>query len=233
MDNFTDGAVRFEKVTKKFGNITALEDVSFEIKGGDFVFITGPSGAGKTTIAKLILRELTPSSGSVKIDEIDLAKLSSGKIPGLRRKIGVVFQDFKLLSGRTVFENVALPLEVVGTDGNEIKKNVSEILELVGLEERANLFPAQLAGGELQRACLARAIIGKPKIVLADEPTGNLDPTTSWQIVKLLKKINKLGTTIIMSTHNVDIVNTLKERVIEVNKGKVVKTQEAGKYEAT
>lgn len=233
MDNFTDGAVRFEKVTKRFGNITALEDVTFEVQGGDFVFITGPSGAGKTTIAKLILRELTPSSGFVKIDEIDLAKLSSGKVPGLRRKVGVVFQDFKLLSSRTVFENVSLPLEVAGTDGNEIKKNVLEILELVGLEERANLFPAQLAGGELQRACLARAIIGKPKIVLADEPTGNLDPATSWQIVKLLKKINKLGTTIIMSTHNVDIVNTLKERVIELNKGKVVKTQDAGKYEAT
>lgn len=225
------GTVCLEKVTKKFGQIIALEDVSFQVEAGEFVFITGPSGAGKTTISRLILREILPTSGTITIDEVDLAKLSSGKIPSLRRKIGVVFQDFKLLSDRTVLENVALPLEVVGHEAKEIDREVREILALVGLEERMDLFPSQLAGGELQRVCLARAIIGKPEIVLADEPTGNLDPATAWQIVKLLKKINKMGTTVIMSTHNMEIVNSLRERMIMLERGKVVKIEAQGKYE--
>lgn len=232
MEKSFEGLIKFEKVTKKFGAITALEDVSFEIKSGEFVFITGPSGAGKTTINKLILKEIVPTSGSLTVGEVDLRKTKAAQIPRLRRKIGVVFQDFKLLSDRTVFENAALPLEVVGLSGKEIEKEVKEILDLVGLTERASLFPAQLAGGELQRVCLARAIIGKPAIILADEPTGNLDPTTSWQIIKLLKKINKMGTTVVMSTHNVDIVNSLREKVISLNEGKLIKTEEKGKYEA-
>lgn len=233
MDKSPSTAVKFEKVTKKYGDILAIDDVSFEVKAGEFVFITGPSGAGKTTINRLILKEVAPSSGVITIDGTDIGKMSSAKITQLRRKIGVVFQDFKLLSDRTVFENVALPLEVIGEEVQKIKSEALEILDLVGLSERINLFPSQLAGGELQRACLARAIIGRPKIILADEPTGNLDPATSWQIVKLLTKINKLGTTVIMSTHNVDIVNSLKVRVIKMEKGKLVKNEAEGKYEVT
>jgi cell division transport system ATP-binding protein len=223
--------IKLSQVSKKFGKIVALNDVSFEIKPGEFIFITGPSGAGKTTLIRLILKEFVPSEGKIEIDKQDLAGLSSKKIPELRRKIGVVFQDFKLLPDRTVFENAVLPLEVVGADKKEIEKRGEEILKLVGLSDRTELFPAQLAGGELQRVCLARAIMAKPKILLADEPTGNLDPTTSWQIIKLIKKINDLGTTVIMCTHNVDIVNSLRERVIRLDKGKVVKDQKEGKYE--
>ena len=227
------GSIKFEKVTKKFGGIMALDEASFEIDEGNFVFVTGASGAGKTTIIRLILRESLPTSGTIKIDNLDLVKLPSGKIPELRRQIGVVFQDFKLLSDRTVFENVALPLDVLGKNEMEIKKEVREILDLVGLGDREDLFPAQLAGGELQRVCLARAVIAKPKILLADEPTGNLDPTTAWQIVKLLKKINKMGTTVVMATHNVEIVNSLQERVIKLDKGKVVKNELKGRYETS
>lgn len=225
--------IKFDKVSKKFGNIIAVEEISFEIKDGNFVFITGPSGAGKTTIVKLILREFLPTTGSISVDDLNLAKVSPRKIHDLRRKIGVVFQDFRLLSDRTVFENVALPLEIVSEHEKDIKKKVEEVLGLVGLTERSDLFPAQLAGGELQRVCLARAVIGNPKMVLADEPTGNLDPTTSWQIVKLLKKINKMGTTILMATHNVDVVNSLRERVIRMDKGKIVQDQVKGRYEET
>lgn len=223
--------IKFSQVSKKFGKIIALNDVSFEIEPGEFIFITGPSGAGKTTLLRLILKEIVPSEGKIEIDKQDLSGLSPKKIPELRRKIGVVFQDFKLLPDRTVFENAVLPLEVVGAGKKEIERRGEEILKLVGLSDRTELFPAQLAGGELQRVCLARAIMAKPKILLADEPTGNLDPTTSWQIVKLIKKINDLGTTIIMCTHNVDIVNSLRERVIRVDKGKVIKDQKEGKYE--
>jgi cell division transport system ATP-binding protein len=225
--------IDFNQVTKKFGKIVALNNASFKIEPGDFVFITGPSGAGKTTIIRLILKELEPTSGKIKINQQDLAEVPSKKIPELRRKIGVVFQDFKLLSDRTVFENVVLPLEVTGADKKTIEERASEILKLVGLSDRAELFPSQLAGGELQRVCLARAVVAEPKILLADEPTGNLDPATSWQIIKLMKKINKMGTTVIMATHNVDIVNSMRERVIKLGKGKVVKDQKEGKYETS
>jgi cell division transport system ATP-binding protein len=225
--------IDFNQVTKKFGKIVALNNASFKIEPGDFVFITGPSGAGKTTIIRLILKELEPTSGKIKINQQDLAGVPSKKIPELRRKIGVVFQDFKLLSDRTVFENVVLPLEVTGADKKTIEERASEILKLVGLSDRAELFPSQLAGGELQRVCLARAVVAEPKILLADEPTGNLDPATSWQIIKLMKKINKMGTTVIMATHNVDIVNSMRERVIKLGKGKVVKDQKEGKYETS
>lgn len=223
--------IKFENVTKKFGDIVALRSVSFEVKPGEFVFITGPSGAGKTTIVKLILKEILPSEGKIEVLGENLEKISPQKLPFLRQKIGVVFQDFKLLPDRTVFENTALPLEVEKKEKKEIEKTVKEILELVGLLDRQDLFPLQLAGGELQRTCLARAVAGNPKILIADEPTGNLDPTTSWQIVKLLKKINKIGTTVIMATHNVDIVDSLKERVIKIDKGEVLKDEKEGKYE--
>ena len=223
--------VKFENVTKKFGDIVALRSVSFEVKPGEFVFVTGPSGAGKTTLVKLILKEMSPSEGKIEVLGEDLEKISSAKLPFFRQKIGVVFQDFKLLPDRTVFENTALPLEVEKKEKKEIEKTVKEVLELVGLLDRESLFPAQLAGGELQRTCLARAVISNPKILIADEPTGNLDPTTSWQIVKLLKKINKMGTTVIMATHNVDIVDSMRERVIKIDKGEVLKDEKEGKYE--
>jgi len=212
--------IKFEKVTKKFGEITALEEVSFTVAPGDFVFLTGPSGAGKSTIIKLILHEYLPTSGTIQVDGINVEKMKSKEIMDLRRKVGVVFQDFKLLTDRTLLENVILPLEVFGNNSKTIGDKVKEVLELVGLSDRGSLFPAQLAGGELQRVCIARAMIGNPKILLADEPTGNLDMGTAWQIIKTLKKINKLGTTVLMATHNVEIVKSLKERVIALDKGK-------------
>ncbi len=224
------GDIAFRGVTKKFGEIVALENLTFEIEKGEFVFVTGPSGAGKTTIVRLILREMLPTSGEIKIADWDLVKMPSSKIPFFRRRIGVVFQDFKLLFDRTVFENVALPLEVIGKNETEIKKEVLEILDLVGLAERAGLFPAQLAGGELQRTCLARAVIGKPEIILADEPTGNLDPKTTWEIMRIFKKLEDTKT-IIIATHNTDIVNSLKKRVIVLKDGKITNDKKNGGYD--
>jgi cell division transport system ATP-binding protein len=222
--------IKFKNVTQKFGDVTALDKASFEISSGEFVFITGPSGAGKTTIVRLILRETLPTTGTVEIDGIDLNQLPPKKVPELRRRIGVVFQDFKLLPDQTVFENVALVLKVLGKEEKEIVEEVENVLKLVGLADRADFFPSQLAGGELQRTCLARAVVGKPKIILADEPTGNLDIATGWQITKLLKEINKSGKTVIMATHNFEIVNSLKARVIEIDEGKIVGDKKKGKY---
>lgn len=224
--------VRFENVSKKFSSsAVALEDVNFEINDGEFVFITGPSGAGKTTLLRLLIRDLLPSSGKIFVDEWEFSKLRRREIPKLRQKVAMVFQDFQLLVDRTVFENVALTLELRGINDKEIGKKVKNVLELVSLTDKANLFPLQLAGGELQRTSLARAIVGNPKIILADEPTGNLDPTTGWEVLKLLTRINKMGITIIMATHNVDIVNSLKKRVISLDEGRVVKDEKEGKYE--
>jgi len=222
--------IKFDQVTKKFGEIVALDGVSFEIEPGEFVFITGPSGAGKTTLAKLMLREYLPTSGKIKVAQFDLNEMKSKDLPQLRRQIGMVFQDFKLLSDRTVWENVALALRVLGKSEEEIEKEIPRILKMVGLEKRAELFPAQLAGGELQRAGLARAVVGQPEIIIADEPTGNLDLATAWQIIKLLQKVNKMGKTVIMATHNFEIVNAMKERVIEFNEGKLISDKKKGKY---
>jgi len=222
--------IKFSNVSKRFGDIVALDKVSFEVEPKEFVFFIGPTGAGKTTLIKLILREYLPTSGSIKVGEFDLEKLHHSDLVNLRRKIGVVFQDLKLLPDRTVYENVALALKILGKKEEEIKKEVENVLDLVGLSDRLSLFPAQLAGGELQRVCLARAVVAKPEIVIADEPTGNLDPATSWQIIKLLQEINKLGRTVIMATHNFEIVNSLKERVIEFDKGRVVSDEKKGKY---
>lgn len=221
----------FDKVTKKFGEITALDEASFKIEPGEFVFIIGPSGAGKTTIARLILKDYLPTSGKIRVSKHKLSEINKKDLPKLRRKIGVVFQDFKLLTDRTVWENVALALRVLGKEEEEIEKEIPKILKLVGLEDRADFFPAQLAGGELQRTCLARAVIGQPEIVFADEPTGNLDLATSWQIIKLLQKINQMGKTVIMATHNFEIVNSMKERVIQFDKGKLVSDKKKGKYQ--
>jgi len=222
--------IKFENVTKKFGNVVALDNVSFKVEPGEFVFLIGPSGAGKTTILKLILREFLPTEGMVEIAGMDLTRLPKAKIPHLRRMVGTVFQDLKLLPDRTVFENVALALKILGKKEEEISEEIKEILDLVGLSERADFFPAQLAGGELQRVCIARAVIGKPEIIIADEPTGNLDIGTAKQIVNLLKKINEMGKTVIMATHNFEIVNSFPQRVIELDKGKLISDKKKGKY---
>lgn len=224
--------IKFENVSKKFGTIEALLGISFEINDGDFVFLTGPSGAGKSTIFKLILREYLPTEGKITVCDREVNLLSGKKVCHHRQEIGVVFQDFKLLSDRTVFENVALPLEIKKTSEVKIKERVENVLVAVGLLERKNLFPAQLAGGELQRTALARAIINEPKILLADEPTGNLDPKTSLQLVELFRQIKQGGTTVIMATHNANIVDSFKERVIELVQGKIVRDEVKGGYQA-
>lgn len=223
--------IKFENITKKFGNGTiALEEINLEIPKGEFVFVCGPSGAGKTTILRLLIRDLLPTTGSIFLNDWDIGKLPSGKIPQLRRRVGMVFQDFKLLHDRTVFENVALSLEILGEKEKIIQEKVNEVLESLGLVDQANLFPLQLAGGELQRTVLARAIVGKPEVILADEPTGNLDPGTAWEIINLLQEINKSGVTVIMATHNVDIVDSLGKRVVKLDKGKIKKDEKKGKY---
>lgn len=223
--------IQFDQVTKKFGEITALDQVSLKMKGGEFIFVIGPSGAGKTTLINLILKKYPPTSGTIIVGDIDISKIKGKKIPEYRKKIGVVFQDFKLISDLNVFENVALALRILGKKDEEISLAVNEVLRLVGLQERASLFPSQLAGGELQRACIARALVAQPEIVLADEPTGNLDLETAKNIVGLLKKINEMGKTVLMATHNFEIVNELNQRVIRLEKGKIVSDQPKGKYQ--
>lgn len=223
--------IRFEKVSKKYSQGTiALDNVSFLINKGEFVFLVGPSGAGKTTILRLLLREILPTKGKIFVEGEDVVKMSKKKVPLLRRKIGAAFQDFKLLFDRTVFENVSLALEILGKKSEEIKREVNKVLSLVGLKDKGSLFPIQLSGGEFQRTVIARAMVAKPKILFADEPTGNLDRDTSWQIVNLLKQINKLGTTVIMATHNVEIVDSMSQRVIRLEKGKIVSDKKKGKY---
>lgn len=224
--------ITFSQVTKTFGEITALSNVSFKVEDGEFAFITGPSGAGKTTIIRLILREILPDHGDIFLGKQKIAEIPQSQLPLFRREIGVVFQDFKLMLDETVFENIALALAVRGVAAKKQEEEVKRVLGEVGLATRADLFPAQLAGGELQRAVLARALVGKPQVLLADEPTGNLDPATSWQIVELLQEINKKGTTVVMATHNVAIVNKMQKHVIALDRGKVVRDQKNGKYEA-
>jgi len=218
--------IKFKNVTKKFGDISALSNVTFEIENGEFVFITGPSGAGKTTLIKLILREILPDSGEVIFDGINLTQLPEKEIPEIRRKMGTVFQDFKVLPERTLRENVEVALAVCNIPIEEWKGRVDKILELVGLGERSELFPSQLSGGELQRASLARALVVNPKLLMADEPTGNLDWDTSDGIMQLFERINKEGKTIIMATHNKEIIAKLNKRVIALKDGKLVKSHE-------
>ncbi len=216
------GIVSFKGVSKSFGDIHALDNVTFEVEKGEFVFITGPSGAGKTTLLKLILRELLPDSGEIVFDGENIGALTDKQIPSLRQKIGVVFQDFKVLPERTLRENVEVALAVIGVDESEWQGRVDQILKLVGLAERSELFPAQLSGGELQRVSLARALVVNPKLILADEPTGNLDWETSAGVMDLFEKINKEGKTIIMATHNKMIIEKLNKRVIALKNGRIV-----------
>ena len=225
--------IKFEEVTKKYtGGQIPLDAISLDIESGEFVFLVGPSGVGKTTFLRLITREIMPTSGRIFINEEDIIKLPAKRIPFLRRRIGTVFQDFKLLLNRTVFENVSLPLEVLGLKDSDIEKEVSLVLEKVGLLEKASSFPVQLSGGEVQRTAIARAIIAKPQILLADEPTADLDPETAQSIVELLNKINETDKTIIvMATHNAQIVNSHKKRVVSLKKGKIHKDTKDGKYE--
>lgn len=214
--------VEFKKVTKTFGQIIALHEVSFEIAKGEFVYITGASGAGKSTIIKLILGQIFADSGEVLIDGVDVAHLSAAHLPKYRQKIGVVFQDFKVLTERTVRENVEIALAVIGIVPSHWHGRVEQVLKLVGLDKRADQFPSQLSGGELQRVSLARGLVVNPVLILADEPTGNLDWDTADAIMELLGKINKEGKTIVMATHNREIIHKHKGRVIELKEGKIV-----------
>ncbi len=227
--------IKFESVSKKYpSGQVAIDDINLTIEDQDFVFIVGASGAGKSTLLKLITREILPSTGKILINNQDILKIPAGKIPFIRRQIGTVFQDFKLLLTKTVFENVAVPLEVMSQKESLVEREVSTTLEKVGLLEKADNFPLQLSGGEVQRTAIARAIVAKPQFLLADEPTGDLDPRTAKEIVELLEKINHDDkTTIIMATHNAQIVNHFKKRVIVLDKGKIVKDEKEGKYEAS
>lgn len=221
----------FSHISKAYADgCPALDDVSLKIQTGDFVSIVGQSGAGKSTMLKLISAEERPTAGSIVIDGWNVAKIKRWQIPHLRRQIGVVYQDFKLLPKRTTLENVAFAMEVGGAPSREIRKTVPHILKLVNLQEKAAAYPNELSGGEKQRVAIARALAYKPQILLADEPTGNLDALHSWDIVQLLIKINKLGTTVLLATHNDDVVNALKKRVITLNRGKVVSDQKGGTY---
>jgi cell division transport system ATP-binding protein len=224
--------IAFSDVTKKFGPVTAVRNISFEVEPKSFLFITGRSGAGKSTILKLIRGEYFANQGVVKIDDLELTKKTNKKkIINLRRKIGMVYQDYRLLRRQTVAENILTALEVVGTETKDRSEKLKQVMEDVNLVDRLNMFPAQLSGGELQRVCLARALIIEPELLMADEPTGNLDPETSWEIMELLEKINQAGTTVVMATHDFDIVNSAGKRVIKLDKGDFVYDKEKGKYE--
>jgi cell division transport system ATP-binding protein len=223
--------ITFSHISKAYTpSSAALDDVSLSIPTGDFVSVVGQSGAGKSTLLKLLSAEERPTNGKIVIDGWDITRIKKWQIPHLRRQIGVVFQDFKLLPKRSVFENVAFAMEVGGAPPREIRTSVPHILKLVNLLEKADVYPTNLSGGEKQRVAIARALAYKPQILLADEPTGNLDALHSWDIVQLLIKINKLGTTVLLATHNDDIVNALKKRVVTINKGKVVADEKGGTY---
>ncbi|MDQ0172453.1 cell division ATP-binding protein FtsE [Paenibacillus tundrae] len=223
--------IEMQDVWKTYANGThALQGVSVKIDRNEFVYIVGPSGAGKSTFMKLMYREEVPTKGQISINGFNIGKLKPRKIPYVRRNIGVVFQDFRLLPRMTAFENVAFAMEVIEAPKRHIKKRVMEVLDLVGLRGKANREPSQLSGGEQQRIAIARAIVNNPSVIIADEPTGNLDPETSWGIMQLLDEINFRGTTIVMATHNKDIVNTMRKRVIAIERGQIVRDQMRGEY---
>ena len=224
--------IRLDSVTKVYPNTTkpALNDVTVDIEKGEFVFLVGSSGSGKSTFLRLLLKEESPTTGSVLVAGKDLARLSHWKVPTLRRQIGCVFQDFRLLPTKTVFENVAFALEVIGKPKHTIDKVVPEVLDLVGLQGKNGRLPDELSGGEQQRVAIARAFANRPMIIIADEPTGNLDPTTSIGIMRLLDRINRTGTTVVMATHDANIVDSMRRRVVELDGGRVVRDQARGVY---
>jgi cell division transport system ATP-binding protein len=223
--------ISLEHVTKVYKNgVVAVDDVSVDVEKGEFVFIVGPSGSGKSTIVRLLLKEEEATKGQIFVAGKNLAKLTPWKVPYLRRNIGTVFQDFKLLPDKTVFDNVGFALEVIGKPKHVIDQRVPEILELVGLGDKINNYPDELSGGEQQRVSMARACVNRPLVLLADEPTGNLDPTTSVDIMRLLDRVNRIGTTVVMATHDQAIVDAMRRRVIELDAGRVVRDQSRGVY---
>jgi cell division transport system ATP-binding protein len=221
----------FQNVTKNYNhNTVALDKTSFKIQPNEFVSIVGRSGAGKSTVVRLLIGEEKPSKGQVFFGEYEVNKLRPGELPEFRRHIGVIFQDFRLLAKKTAFENVAFALEVEGRPQKEINELVPQVLDMVGLKDKMLNFPAELSGGEKQRVAIARAMINKPDVLIADEPTGNLDPFNTWEVVKILNKINELGSTVILATHDKDIVNTLGQRVITLEGGRIIKDEENGRF---
>lgn len=212
------------------GGSVALEDVNVHIEPGEFVFVVGPSGAGKSTFFKMLFREIKPTTGSIVVNGVDILELTDKEIPYYRRQLGIIFQDYRLLPDRTVYENVAFAMQVIETPHRKIKRRVMNVLDLVGLRKRADAYPNELSGGEQQRIAIARAIVNEPQLVIADEPTGNLDPDTSWEIMNIFKEINESGTTIVMATHAKDIVDSMGKRVIAIEKGHIVRDEMNGGY---
>jgi cell division transport system ATP-binding protein len=224
--------ILLDRVSKIYSkNSTALDRINLHVEPKEFVIVVGPSGAGKSTLLKLLTREEKPTSGKIIVGGIDYEHLKNRNIPNLRRKIGVVFQDFKLLPNKTVFENVAFALEIVGMSNRQIKNTVPRVLNIVGLKGKEDNYPRELSGGEQQRVSIARAVVRQPKILIADEPTGNLDPKHAWDVIKVLEKINNYGTTVLLTTHNQDIVNKLRRRVVTIKDGKIVSDKASGEYE--
>lgn len=223
--------ITFDQVSLQYDSKhTALKNISIHIDKGEFVFVVGPSGAGKSTFVKVLTHELVPEQGTVVVNGINITKLKRSKVPYYRRTLGIVFQDFRLLSEKTVFENIAFVLRVTGAKSREIKERVNNVLDLVGLWNKAKELPSKLSGGEQQRVAIARALVNQPLLLIADEPTGNLDPVTSEEIMKLFNRINHMGTTIIMVTHNKDLVNAMHKRVINIEDGRIIADQEKGGY---
>lgn len=224
--------ITFDNVTKSYGTNIGIQDVTIRIKKEDFVFLVGPSGAGKSTFVKLILKELTPDKGSIKLNDLEINRLTNRQIPKLRRSMGIVFQDFRLLPQKTVFENVAFAMEIVHISQRAIRRQVPQVLSLVGISSKATKYPHELSAGEQQRVAIARAILNNPALLIADEPTGNLDPDTAWEIMRLLEQINHRGTTVLMVTHAKDIVDKMEKRVIAIDKGCIVRDDASGCYGA-
>ena len=212
------------------GGSMALQDVNVHIEPGEFVFVVGPSGAGKSTFIKMLFREVLPTTGSIFVNGVDILSLTPKEIPFLRRQLGIIFQDYRLLPDRTVFENVAFAMQVIEAPHRKIKRQVMNVLDLVGLRHRANAYPNELSGGEQQRIAIARAIVNDPVFVIADEPTGNLDPETSWDIMEIFKEINATGTTIVMATHDKEVVDAMGKRVIAIEQGRIVRDEKEGAY---
>lgn len=230
-DKFILKMIRLDHVYKKYDNNLVLEDINLSVSEGDFLSVVGPSGAGKSTLIRLLIAEEKPSRGRIYVRGYDITKLYKGDIPFYRRGLGVIFQDFKLLPQKTVYENVAFALEVCDRTNATIKNRVPQILDMVGLSTRSNNLSHKLSAGEMQRVAIARALVNKPKLLIADEPTGNLDPVNSWEIMQLLLKINSLGTTVFLATHDREIVNSLKKRVVTIENGKIIRDQKKdGKY---